>query len=228
MAEVALETHLDKFQALPKSNLVKDNKIDDIEKTEKLEVPTNEKLGTLTNEMPHNPIMEAEKWEDKSAKEWEMVSEESQFSTQNMPIPLEQEKETQSSTQNLPTPLEQEHDKLQETLASQTTPLTQSSNVDDAHQSDGYEDLQNQAYSSMEEGYYEEATAYFDQAIQLKHDEFSLFYNKACCHAKLEQIELAIAALQQAIFLNTECLEMAINDSDFDKIRNDTRFQSLL
>ncbi|MDM8559137.1 hypothetical protein [Candidatus Parabeggiatoa sp. HSG14] len=216
MAEVVLEKHLDKLQVLPKSNFAIDDQMEHAEKPERLEVLTNEKQEVpINNEIPHHSIMEAEKllaeeWGEESVEKSEMVSEKAQL-----------------STQNIPTPLEQEYAKLQETLASQTT-STQSIDIDDIPQMDDYEALQNQAYTFMDEGYYEEAIVYFEQAIQLKYDEFSLFYNKACCHAKLEQTELAITELQQAIFLNTECIEMAINDSDFDKIKDDTRFQSLL
>jgi tetratricopeptide (TPR) repeat protein len=93
---------------------------------------------------------------------------------------------------------------------------------------DDYDALQSRAFAFMELGRYQKAITYFDQVIEINPEQFSLFYNKACCCALLEQVDLAIVALQEAIYLNSECLEMAKTDSDFDKIRYDTRFRSLL
>ncbi|MFN7415993.1 MAG: TPR end-of-group domain-containing protein [Dolichospermum sp.] len=54
-------------------------------------------------------------------------------------------------------------------------------------------------------------------------------YNKACCYTCLENLDQAIYNLQQAINLNPEKYrESATNDSVFDNIRNDLRFQALL
>ncbi|MCK5522523.1 MAG: tetratricopeptide repeat protein [Thiomargarita sp.] len=94
--------------------------------------------------------------------------------------------------------------------------------------SDDYNILQIQAYTLMDSGDYEEAIAYFDQAIELNSTEFSLFYNKACCSALLGKVHIAIVVLQEAISLNTECFDMAKNDSDFDKIRYSVDFQSFI
>lgn len=56
------------------------------------------------------------------------------------------------------------------------------------------------------------------------------YFNKACAYALQENIPLALAIenLKQAINLNSECLEMAKTDTDFDKIRRDRRFIDLL
>jgi tetratricopeptide (TPR) repeat protein len=98
-----------------------------------------------------------------------------------------------------------------------------------SHETSSDEDiLQSKAYTLMDLGDYEEAIAYFDQAIELNSAEFSLFYNKACCYALLGRVHLAIAVLQEAISLNVECFNMAKNDSDFDKIRYSVDFQSFL
>jgi len=87
---------------------------------------------------------------------------------------------------------------------------------------------QSRGYNLMESGSYEEAIRYFDKAIALKPKEFSLFYNKACCYALEGKAELAITTLHQAIHLNPECQEMAKNDSDFDYLRDHSKFQFLL
>jgi len=91
-----------------------------------------------------------------------------------------------------------------------------------------FDAVYNQAFSCMDSGDYENAITYFSQAIEINPQEFSLFYNQACCYAMFDQIESALATLQNAILLNEQCIEMANTDLDFDKIRYDSRFQALL
>ncbi|MGB3264997.1 MAG: tetratricopeptide repeat protein [Microcoleus sp.] len=78
-------------------------------------------------------------------------------------------------------------------------------------------------------GRLEDAIASYDKALEIKPDDTSVFYNKACCYALQSQIDRAIQNLQQAIDLNPDKYrEMAKNDSDFDSIRSDIRFQALI
>jgi tetratricopeptide (TPR) repeat protein len=91
-----------------------------------------------------------------------------------------------------------------------------------------YENFQKKAFAFMELGRYKRAIAYFDQVINANPEEFSLFYNKACCYGLLGEVEEAILALQEAIYLNSECLDMAKTDTDFDAIRYDANFRALL
>jgi len=91
-----------------------------------------------------------------------------------------------------------------------------------------YENFQKKAFAFMELGRYKRAIAYFDQVINANPEEFSLFYNKACCYGLLGEVEEAILALQEAIYLNSECLDMAKTDTDFDAIRYDGNFRALL
>ncbi|MEH2071390.1 MAG: tetratricopeptide repeat protein [Nostoc sp.] len=78
-------------------------------------------------------------------------------------------------------------------------------------------------------GRYEEAIASYDQALKFKPDDHEAWYNKACCYASQNNVELAIENLQQAININSgEYREMAKTDSDFDGIREDERFQALI
>ncbi len=77
-------------------------------------------------------------------------------------------------------------------------------------------------------GRFEEAIASYDKALEIKSDFAGTFYNKACCYALQENIELAIENLQRAITLDEKYKEMAKTDNDFDKIRNDVRFQSAI
>ena len=85
-----------------------------------------------------------------------------------------------------------------------------------------------QAFSYMDSGEYKNAITYFSQAIELNPQEFSLFYNQSCCYAMLGEVEPSLEVLSDAILLNEECIEMANNDLDFNKIRYNPKFQSLL
>ncbi len=88
--------------------------------------------------------------------------------------------------------------------------------------------IYDKAFNNMDAGDYQNAIIYFNQAIEANSQEFSLFYNQACCYALLDQTELALKVLQSAILLDKQCIEMASTDLDFDKIRYDSRFQALL
>ncbi|MFM8296354.1 MAG: TPR end-of-group domain-containing protein, partial [Microcystaceae cyanobacterium] len=77
-------------------------------------------------------------------------------------------------------------------------------------------------------GRLEEAIASYDHALKIKPDYASAYFNKACAYALQENISLTIENLKQAINLDSKYLEMATTDSDFDKIRKDSRFIDLL
>ncbi|RCJ26130.1 hypothetical protein A6770_26715 [Nostoc minutum NIES-26] len=75
----------------------------------------------------------------------------------------------------------------------------------------------------------EEAIASYDQALKIQPDYDCAFYNKACCYALQGNSEQALENLQQAVNLSPDKYhEIAKTDSDFDGIRNDERFQSLI
>ena len=86
----------------------------------------------------------------------------------------------------------------------------------------------NRGYALFNLGRYEEAIASYDQALKIKPDDANAYYNKACTYAQLENISLALDNLKQAINLDSQFLEDAKTDTDFDKIRNDRRFINLL
>ncbi|MDZ7957969.1 MAG: tetratricopeptide repeat protein [Aulosira sp. DedQUE10] len=76
---------------------------------------------------------------------------------------------------------------------------------------------------------YHEAIASYDQALLITANNREAWYNKACCYGLLGNVDLAIENLQQVIKLDPdECREMAKTDSDFDNIRDDQRFQTLV
>ncbi|WP_287734441.1 tetratricopeptide repeat protein [Microcystis sp. M113S1] len=77
-------------------------------------------------------------------------------------------------------------------------------------------------------GRYEEAIASYDQALEINSNDANTYYNKACCYGLQNNVELAIENLQRAINLDVEYQDMAKTDQDFEQIRGDERFQSLL
>ncbi|PZV25010.1 MAG: hypothetical protein DCF12_16555 [Snowella sp.] len=77
-------------------------------------------------------------------------------------------------------------------------------------------------------GRLEEAIISFDNALKFNPDDASAYFNKACAYALQENIPLTIENLEQAINLDSKYLEMAKIDTDFDKIRHDSRFINLI
>ena len=73
----------------------------------------------------------------------------------------------------------------------------------------------------------EQAIASYDKAIQFKPDN-SAWYNKACCYVLQNPLDKGIEHLEKAIDLNPKYREMAKTDSDFDSIRDNARFQTLI
>ncbi|MFM6325426.1 MAG: tetratricopeptide repeat protein [Microcystis panniformis] len=77
-------------------------------------------------------------------------------------------------------------------------------------------------------GRFAEAIASYDQAIKINSNSANAYYNKACCYGLQNNVELAIENLQRAINLDVEYQDMVKTDKDFEQIRRDERFQSLL
>ena len=77
-------------------------------------------------------------------------------------------------------------------------------------------------------GRFEQAIASYDQAIKINSNYANAYYNKACCYGLQNNVELAIENLQRAINLDVKYQDLAKTDKDFEQIRGDERFQSLL
>jgi tetratricopeptide (TPR) repeat protein len=92
---------------------------------------------------------------------------------------------------------------------------------------DKHEAWDNRGVALLKLGRYDEAILSCDKCLEIKSDHASAYYNKACVYALQENIDLVIANLQQAINLDFKFLEMAKTDTDFDKLRNDSRFVNL-
>lgn len=69
----------------------------------------------------------------------------------------------------------------------------------------------------------------YDRAIQINPQYALAWYNKACCYAEQNNVELAIKTLKQAIALESEKVrEDAKTDSSFDAIRENPLFKQLI
>ena len=93
---------------------------------------------------------------------------------------------------------------------------------------DYYNAWNNRGVSLAYLGRYKEAIASYDKALEIKPDYADAYYNKACCYALHNQIDLALEFLPKAVELDAKFLEMAKTDNDFDSIRDDPRFQTLI
>ncbi|WNZ25864.1 tetratricopeptide repeat protein [Leptolyngbya sp. NK1-12] len=80
----------------------------------------------------------------------------------------------------------------------------------------------------MQLGRHDEALTSFDRAIALKPDYAAAYYNKARCLALQGNIAATVETLQQAIALKPDYRDLAQMEADFDRVRSDERFQSLI
>jgi Flp pilus assembly protein TadD len=78
-------------------------------------------------------------------------------------------------------------------------------------------------------GEYSQAMELFDRVIREHPENEEGYYGKACCYARQGDTEGAIAALQQAIQIAPRrCCQEARRNPDFDSLRNDQQFISLV
>ena len=77
-------------------------------------------------------------------------------------------------------------------------------------------------------GRYEEAILSYDRGLAINSNDDLVWYDRSCCLALLNRGNLAIESLTKAIALNPMWQENAKTDSNFDYIRDDERFQSLV
>ena len=75
---------------------------------------------------------------------------------------------------------------------------------------------------------YEEALLSYDHVLEITPNDYAAIYHKATLYSFQKNTTLAIEYLKQAIELKPELLKLAKTDTDFDKIRNDSRFINLL
>ncbi len=79
-----------------------------------------------------------------------------------------------------------------------------------------------------EEGRYAEAAAKGRELIADRPDQPYLFFNTACCESLAGETAEAVDHLRRAIEMWDGCREMAKGDSDFDPLRDEPAFRSLV
>jgi tetratricopeptide (TPR) repeat protein len=76
---------------------------------------------------------------------------------------------------------------------------------------------------------YEEAIISYNNALQLQPNDHEAWYNLACAHSLLGEIDFAVTDLTEALRLNPEKYqELAIANPDLEPLREDPRFAKLL
>lgn len=77
-------------------------------------------------------------------------------------------------------------------------------------------------------GKLQKAIQSYDKAIDLNPEYANAWYNRACAYGHLNNVDLALRDLQQAINLDAEYGKTVKTDVDFDGIRENARFMALL
>ncbi|MFM6333707.1 MAG: tetratricopeptide repeat protein [Dolichospermum sp.] len=83
-------------------------------------------------------------------------------------------------------------------------------------------------YTLVRLGEDDQAIISFDKALEIKPDYHIVYYHKAACYALQRQVKLALENLQKAIEFNPNYREDAGNDIDFDHLKNESDFQTLI
>ena len=95
--------------------------------------------------------------------------------------------------------------------------------------SDKYEAWINRGVALSKLQHYQEAIDSYNKAIAIEVDASEAYYNKACVYALQNNIGPALKNLRKVIEQAPERYQqLARNDSDFDKVREDKRFQNLI
>jgi tetratricopeptide (TPR) repeat protein len=87
---------------------------------------------------------------------------------------------------------------------------------------------ENRGNAYANQGQYSEAIADYNQAIKLNPNLAGAYYNKACAYSLKREVKAAIENLQQAIHLDAKFREVAKTDSDFDNLRQNQQFRSIV
>ena len=75
---------------------------------------------------------------------------------------------------------------------------------------------------------YKEAIESFNKTIEIEQKYHRAWYDRAECYAIIQEVDLAIKDLKEAIRLNSEYKTKAKTNTYFDEIREDERFKKLI
>lgn len=90
------------------------------------------------------------------------------------------------------------------------------------------EDFYNHGIFLLNQEELEEASKMFAEVLSLDPGSERALYAQACVYARSGEREKALAALRQAIEANPSNRVLASNDDDFEPLREDAEFSSLL
>jgi len=77
-------------------------------------------------------------------------------------------------------------------------------------------------------GFYEKGLAIDEQLIKLRPKEAIIFYNLACSHSLLKNLDAAFKSLTKAVRLGYRDWKFISADPDLENLRHDQRFPELL
>ena len=92
---------------------------------------------------------------------------------------------------------------------------------------DEYDVWNNRGYALLKIGNYQEAIENIDQSLKINPNLWA-YESKAYAYILLDKIDLVIENLRYAIAIDPSRKKAILNDPDFDKIRNDSRFINLI
>ena len=93
---------------------------------------------------------------------------------------------------------------------------------------DDYAAWNNRGVTLSKLGRNEEAIASYQKSLAINPNEAGIYYNIARCLARQNNLSPALENLNQAITLDPKYRELAKTDRDFDRIRENPQFQTLL
>jgi tetratricopeptide (TPR) repeat protein len=88
--------------------------------------------------------------------------------------------------------------------------------------------LYNKAIVLGKTGQYKESINYFNVVTRISADNGNAWYGIACIYSLKNDLANSITYLKKSIKIDKNCKQMAIEDKDFDNIRDDPRFTEII
>ncbi len=85
-----------------------------------------------------------------------------------------------------------------------------------------------QGLAHFHRGEYGKALSYFEEVIYEEADNSEALYNLACCYSMTGNGDNAVFYLARAVNLNPHCQDWAIEDHEFDQVRDNPTFQKIV
>ncbi|MFN8670951.1 MAG: tetratricopeptide repeat protein [Candidatus Sericytochromatia bacterium] len=75
---------------------------------------------------------------------------------------------------------------------------------------------------------YDEAIDIFENIIKINPEYGTAYYNLACIYSLKKEVKIALEYLEKAVSLDSKLKEIALNDTDFDFIKDNNKFKELI